>query len=146
MGLSASPPHLNMEKGGDHSTSTKSLGHQQPKVVKYHIYIFLHFVCIWHICQTDLVSTSPAEVFSDTQPLIRSVLDGYNVCIFAYGQTGSGKTYTMVRSCKIHYVLWLFVNLPYCCLFVTSTNFVTFASLFSLFRQVLNSLRSKIKV
>ncbi|KAL0921927.1 hypothetical protein M5K25_005877 [Dendrobium thyrsiflorum] len=35
------------------------------------------------------------EVFSDTQPLIRSVLDGYNVCIFAYGQTGSGKTHTM---------------------------------------------------
>ncbi|KAJ1385601.1 P-loop containing nucleoside triphosphate hydrolase [Sesbania bispinosa] len=31
----------------------------------------------------------------DTQPLIRSVLDGYNVCIFAYGQTGSGKTHTM---------------------------------------------------
>ncbi|PKA57718.1 Kinesin-4 [Apostasia shenzhenica] len=35
------------------------------------------------------------EVFLDTEPLIRSVLDGYNVCIFAYGQTGSGKTYTM---------------------------------------------------
>nr|XP_043634867.1 kinesin-like protein KIN-14J isoform X2 [Erigeron canadensis] len=35
------------------------------------------------------------DVFVDTQPLIRSVLDGYNVCIFAYGQTGSGKTYTM---------------------------------------------------
>ncbi|KAK8705365.1 hypothetical protein V6N13_048968 [Hibiscus sabdariffa] len=41
------------------------------------------------------------DVFSDTQPLIRSVMDGYNVCIFAYGQTGSGKTYTMleIRSC-----------------------------------------------
>ncbi|XP_015582690.1 kinesin-like protein KIN-14M isoform X1 [Ricinus communis] len=39
--------------------------------------------------------STQAEVFSDTQPLIRSVLDGYNVCIFAYGQTGSGKTYTM---------------------------------------------------
>ncbi|KAH0469969.1 hypothetical protein IEQ34_001527 [Dendrobium chrysotoxum] len=40
-------------------------------------------------------TASQEEVFSDTQPLIRSVLDGYNVCIFAYGQTGSGKTYTM---------------------------------------------------
>ncbi|XP_050150697.1 kinesin-like protein KIN-14P isoform X1 [Malus sylvestris] len=38
---------------------------------------------------------SQGEVYADTQPLIRSVLDGYNVCIFAYGQTGSGKTYTM---------------------------------------------------
>ncbi|XP_050379267.1 kinesin-like protein KIN-14P isoform X1 [Argentina anserina] len=36
-----------------------------------------------------------AQVYNDTQPFIRSVLDGYNVCIFAYGQTGSGKTYTM---------------------------------------------------
>eukprot|EP00899_Mesostigma_viride_P019278 jgi/Mesvir1/27351/Mv07164-RA.1 len=36
------------------------------------------------------------QVFEDTAPLIRSVMDGYNVCIFAYGQTGSGKTYTMM--------------------------------------------------
>ncbi|XP_024394330.1 kinesin-like protein KIN-14C isoform X2 [Physcomitrium patens] len=40
-------------------------------------------------------NASQEEVFLDTQPLIRSVLDGFNVCIFAYGQTGSGKTYTM---------------------------------------------------
>ncbi|KAL9375048.1 hypothetical protein Peur_031927 [Populus x canadensis] len=44
--------------------------------------------------------STQAEVYSDTQPLIRSVLDGYSVCIFAYGQTGSGKTYTMVASLK----------------------------------------------
>ncbi|TXG51465.1 hypothetical protein EZV62_023989 [Acer yangbiense] len=40
-------------------------------------------------------ASTQAEVFSDTKPLIRSVLDGFNVCIFAYGQTGSGKTHTM---------------------------------------------------
>ncbi|XP_045823203.1 kinesin-like protein KIN-14J isoform X2 [Trifolium pratense] len=40
-------------------------------------------------------AASQEEVFLDTRPLIRSVLDGFNVCIFAYGQTGSGKTYTM---------------------------------------------------
>ena len=44
----------------------------------------------------DLYDFLAGEVFADTQPLIRSVLDGYNVCIFAYGQTGSGKTFTMV--------------------------------------------------
>ena len=34
-------------------------------------------------------------IFEDTQPLVTSCIDGYNVCIFAYGQTGAGKTYTM---------------------------------------------------
>lgn len=28
-------------------------------------------------------------------PMVQSVADGYNGCIFAYGQTGSGKTHTM---------------------------------------------------
>eukprot|EP00040_Diaphanoeca_grandis_P034877 m.217891 g.217891 ORF g.217891 m.217891 type:complete len:930 (+) comp33246_c0_seq2:454-3243(+) len=35
-------------------------------------------------------------VFDDTEPLITSCVDGYNVAIIAYGQTGSGKTYTMM--------------------------------------------------
>ncbi|KAE8713739.1 Kinesin KP1 [Hibiscus syriacus] len=40
-------------------------------------------------------TVSQEQIYEDTRPLIRSVLDGFNVCIFAYGQTGSGKTYTM---------------------------------------------------
>ncbi|TYJ12262.1 hypothetical protein E1A91_A11G337600v1 [Gossypium mustelinum] len=34
-------------------------------------------------------------VFARTKPIVTSVLDGYNVCVFAYGQTGTGKTFTM---------------------------------------------------
>ncbi|ESW24752.1 hypothetical protein PHAVU_004G157000 [Phaseolus vulgaris] len=40
-------------------------------------------------------TSTQAGVYADIQAFIRSVLDGFNVCIFAYGQTGSGKTYTM---------------------------------------------------
>ncbi|XP_057415829.1 kinesin-like protein KIN-14C isoform X3 [Lotus japonicus] len=40
-------------------------------------------------------ASTQVEVYSDIQSFVRSVLDGYNVCMFAYGQTGSGKTYTM---------------------------------------------------
>ncbi|CBI16998.3 hypothetical protein VitviT2T_029264 [Vitis vinifera] len=28
-------------------------------------------------------------VFGQTSPIVTSMLDGYNVCIFAYGQTGT---------------------------------------------------------
>ena len=45
-------------------------------------------------CCSILISTVSypftADVFSDTAPVVTSVLDGYNVCIFAYGQTGTG--------------------------------------------------------
>ena len=32
--------------------------------------------------------SSQEEVFAEVQPVVTSVMDGYNVCIFAYGQTG----------------------------------------------------------
>ncbi|KAF2298539.1 hypothetical protein GH714_024030 [Hevea brasiliensis] len=35
------------------------------------------------------------DVFVEVEPILRSALDGYNVCILAYGQTGTGKTFTM---------------------------------------------------
>ncbi|XP_071114038.1 kinesin-like protein KIF25 [Haliotis cracherodii] len=39
-----------------------------------------------------------AHVFDEVQPMLTSLLDGYNVSIMAYGQTGSGKTHTMLGS------------------------------------------------
>ena len=36
-----------------------------------------------------------SDVFGEIEPLLVSLVDGYDLCIFAYGQTGSGKTYTM---------------------------------------------------
>lgn len=40
-------------------------------------------------------NSTQEEIFEDTERLIQSAFDGYNVCIFAYGQTGSGKTFTI---------------------------------------------------
>ncbi|XP_058076732.1 kinesin-like protein KIN-14U [Magnolia sinica] len=35
------------------------------------------------------------DVFVEVEPVLKSALDGHNVCIFAFGQTGTGKTFTM---------------------------------------------------
>lgn len=35
------------------------------------------------------------DVFVEVEPILRSALDGHNVCMLAYGQTGTGKTFTM---------------------------------------------------
>lgn len=36
-------------------------------------------------------AATQAAVYAEVAPVVTSVLDAYNVCIFAYGQTGSGK-------------------------------------------------------
>jgi DNA replication protein DnaC len=45
-------------------------------------------------CVFDKKSTQE-NVYEEVQHLVKSFLDGHNVCVFSYGQTGSGKTYTM---------------------------------------------------
>ena len=40
-------------------------------------------------------SETQEAVYDEVKDVVRSALDGYNVCIFAYGQTGAGKTHTM---------------------------------------------------
>lgn len=45
-------------------------------------------------------TSTQAEVFEETKPLVTSVLDGYNVCIFAYGQVGSGETSLLLTLCQ----------------------------------------------
>lgn len=49
----------------------------------------------WEFDKVFQPGTQNSEVFEDIAPLVLSVMDGYNACIFAYGQTGSGKTHTM---------------------------------------------------
>lgn len=37
------------------------------------------------------------QIYLETvQPLIKTVLNGFNATVFAYGPTGTGKTYTML--------------------------------------------------
>jgi len=41
-------------------------------------------------------ATDAEAVFASAEPLITSLLDGYNVCVMAYGRTAAGKTYTLM--------------------------------------------------
>ncbi|KAK9691794.1 hypothetical protein RND81_09G220600 [Saponaria officinalis] len=40
-------------------------------------------------------NSTQEDVFVEVEPILRSALDGHNVCVLAYGQTGTGKTFTM---------------------------------------------------
>lgn len=54
-----------------------------------------------------LLKNSVEDVFVEVEPILRSALDGHNVCVLAYGQTGTGKTFTMVGT------LLFFINLEF---------------------------------
>lgn len=42
------------------------------------------------------------DIYRQTlQPLIRHILEGFNVTCFAYGMTGAGKTHTMIGSSDV---------------------------------------------
>mmetsp|Transcript_21188 Transcript_21188/g.42262 ORF Transcript_21188/g.42262 Transcript_21188/m.42262 type:complete len:728 (+) Transcript_21188:162-2345(+) len=50
----------------------------------------------WEFDRVFSPDSTQEGVYAEVSPLVTSVLDGYNVCIFAYGQTGTGKTFTMM--------------------------------------------------
>ena len=57
----------------------------------------------WEFDEVFSPSQTTSDLFEEVEPLVTSVMDGYNVCIFAYGQTGSGKTY--VTHFNSHFVV-----------------------------------------
>ncbi|XP_039619046.1 kinesin-like protein KIF14 [Polypterus senegalus] len=58
---------------------------------------FVYDFSFWSCDPQDRSYASQQVVYRKlAQPLLKRVLQGYNVCLFAYGQTGSGKSYTMM--------------------------------------------------
>ena len=55
-------------------------------------------------------AATQGDVFQEVEPILRSALDGHNVCVFAYGQTGTGKTFTMVSIIKSRINLFFSLN------------------------------------
>lgn len=62
-----------------------------------------------HFTYLFLNRSTQQAIYDETiRPLVASVLEGYNGCVFAYGQTGTGKTFTMEgKSLSIYAVRYL---------------------------------------
>ncbi|CAH1799654.1 unnamed protein product [Owenia fusiformis] len=96
-------PLLDFDRGSQDVKTLGRVGSQSEVVV--HV-LDDENVCIKTSKQTKAFEFervySPLEnqdtVFEEVQPMLTSLLDGYNVCIMTYGQTGSGKTHTMLGS------------------------------------------------
>ena len=46
----------------------------------------------WEFDQVFNMQSTTLDVFNEVEPLVTSVMDGYNVCIFAYGQVSAWHT------------------------------------------------------
>ncbi|KAJ0555409.1 putative minus-end-directed kinesin ATPase [Helianthus annuus] len=77
----------------------EKFSHQRPVVPVDSSGILVHFAenkrKLYNFDMVLHPGSTQDEVFSEIEPVIKSALDGYNVCILAYGQTGTGKTFTM---------------------------------------------------
>lgn len=98
-------PLMEFDSGGEDSKMLGSSGTKSEVVVHY---MDDENVCVRTSKHNKVFEYervyAPVEtqeaVFDEVQPMITSLLDGYNICIMAYGQTGSGKTHTMLGSHK----------------------------------------------
>jgi len=58
---------------------------------------FTYDYSFWSFNESDAHYASQSAVYQAIgQPLLSTVLEGYNACLLAYGQTGSGKSYRSV--------------------------------------------------
>eukprot|EP00941_MAST-03F_sp_MAST-3F-sp1_P004640 g4640.t1 len=60
----------------------------------------------WEFDHVYNMESTTTNIFEEIRPLVTSVMDGFNVCIFAYGQTGAGKTYTMEGNAQDEGIYW----------------------------------------
>ena len=60
---------------------------------------------VWRLDSTQ------ADVFADVEPLVLSVIEGYNTCLFAYGQTGSGVHLSTLKLFYSTYILLIITHL-----------------------------------
>lgn len=62
-----------------------------------HLIKFIEIILQKQYCYTYL------QIYLETvQPLIKTVLNGFNATVFAYGPTGTGKTYTMIGNQEVY--------------------------------------------
>ncbi|KAJ2945067.1 hypothetical protein O0L34_g9125 [Tuta absoluta] len=73
----------------DHAADTQTIYDEMVRYVAISSLLFTYDAAYDHAADTQTIYDEMVR------PLVTSVLDGFNGCVFAYGQTGTGKTHTM---------------------------------------------------